>query len=455
MIPKLPARALARRLRRSAVLALALACAPPLVARARAEAPPADDARLAEPVDRATIERAVLARHPSLVAATHRERALAASARAEGRLPPPELMTQIQQVPLARPYRLDQASMAMFGVAQDIPAPGMLDLQAEAMDLEARAAGAMASAQARMLVREVGHAFAQYAEATARQRVRRETLALLGRMSEVARARYATGAPLADFTRAELEDVRAQAEIAREQGMAQEARAMLNGLMARPIDAPLGPPQQGEPQTVVLEAAAVAERAAQRHPEVLAAELMVRAAERAARAAEREASVPMFKVAVGGFLPVGEMPAGWGASFGTTLPWLWGRAVGRSESAERRVRVEQAGADAVRVRVRAEVARAFAALGGAERRWLLLGDLARPAARRAIETSEAGYAAGGSDLLGWLDAVRSALEVELDLAMARADLERALVDLDWAAGAPVARVGLESPFPTNPTEKQP
>ncbi len=80
----------------------------------------------------------------------------------------------------------------------------------------------------------------------------------------------------------------------------------------------------------------------------------------------------------------------------------------------------------------------------AERRYLVLHDTALPAARRAVDATRAGYASGGSDILMWLDAARMALDVELDLAMARGDLDRALADLDFAAGGHVPRVALSA-----------
>jgi hypothetical protein len=42
----------------------------------------------------------------------------------------------------------------------------------------------------------------------------------------------------------------------------------------------------------------------------------------------------------------------------------------------------------------------------------------------------------------WLDTARMALDVEMDVAMARGDLDRALADLDWAAGGRVPRAPL-------------
>jgi outer membrane protein TolC len=88
------------------------------------------------------------------------------------------------------------------------------------------------------------------------------------------------------------------------------------------------------------------------------------------------------------------------------------------------------------------VTAALASVRAAENRYLILRDLAAPAARRAVDAARAGYATGGADVLAWLDAARSSLDVAVELANARADLDRALADLDFAAGEHLPRAPL-------------
>ena len=176
-------------------------------------------------------------------------------------------------------------------------------------------------------------------------------------------------------------------------------------------------------------------------PEVARADAMKRAATSGAAAADAEDG-PRFTVGLAYFHPVGGMEAGWGASFGMSLPWLWGPASQRAESAARTAEAESAAASAARLRVRTEATMALAAVRGAEARIVALAKVAQPAAHRAVETAATGYATGSADLMTWLDGERMALDVELELAMARADLERALADLDGAVGEHVRRVPL-------------
>jgi outer membrane protein TolC len=416
--------------------------APPV---AGSVAPVLDEASPERSLEVSSLEAAAIARQPSLVAAAHRVRALVERARAEGKLPPPELMADVWQVPFAKPYALDKAGMIMFTIRQQFPAAGALDKMAEATALEAEAEVARASAEARALVREVDRTFVDYAEASARHDAHDAHRAVVAQMVGAARARYETGGPLGDFTRAELERARTDAELEREHGMIDAARVKLNGLMARPPEARLGAPAWAEPRTVALTLEQAAEIAAAASPEVLMAERMERSARAAAEAANREAGVPMFSAGLSTFLPVNDMPVGYGVSLSMSLPWAWGAASARARSAEQRALAGRAAASGARLRTRTDAATALTAVRSAERRYLLLRDGAAPAARRAVEATRAGYAAGGADILMWLDAARTALEIDLDLAGARGDLDRALADLDGAAGARVPRVPLPAP----------
>lgn len=67
-----------------------------------------------------------------------------------------------------------------------------------------------------------------------------------------------------------------------------------------------------------------------------------------------------------------------------------------------------------------------------------------PASRRNLEYSLAGYETGGTSLVTLLTAQRDVVDVELEIHHARAALDHALTDLDFAAGSelPKRRVSL-------------
>ncbi|MCC6522224.1 MAG: TolC family protein [Polyangiaceae bacterium] len=410
---------------------------------------PVDDAALGKSIELATVEAVALERHPLLREGALRVRAMAAEARSLFAYPDPVFMTEIQAVPFDRPYRVDQASMAMVGLRQQIPAAGSLEAMSEGAAIEAQAEAAMLGGRARELLREVDRAFADYAEASEVHRAHMAHVTLFERMAAAARARYSAGGTLADVTRAELEGLMLEQHIAHAHGDMLTGAARLNNLMARPVSAPLGPARWGEPMTVAASTDELVAQALARQPELVAAELRARAAERMADAADAMATVPEFMVSGAVFLPVSGMMTGWGASFGMSLPWLWSGASDRAESYRNKALAERAARDTVRLRLQGDIDALVAAVRANAGRLALLRDRALPAARRAVAAAEAGYATGGSDVLMWLDAVRAEVDVTVDISMVRAELERALADVDWTVGAHVARAPLSKGTPSH------
>src|SRR5690606_13953074 len=124
------------------------------------------------------------------------------------------------------------------------------------------------------------------------------------------------------------------------------------------------------------------------------------------------------------------------------LPWLWGGRKDAAKAAQERARAEALALDAQRIRITANVTTLTSRAKRAEQQYLLLGERALPASLRARQAAEAGYAAGKSDLVTWLRAARAVVELEMELVAARASLDRALFDLDFAAGGTLPRAPL-------------
>jgi outer membrane protein TolC len=416
------------------------------VAESRADSPPPSDADLAAPVDRRALERAVLARSPSLVARRERARAAEADARAEGSLPPPEAMGQLWQIPIARPWAVGDAQMAMVGLTQAIPPPGVRGLREEARAADARAESAEGEARARELVREIDHAWADYVESTARHAAHLEHGGVMERTVAAARARLSSGGTLADLAQAEVELARLRADLATEASAIAAARVRINGLLARDPEAPLGDPVAGDPASVHLPAADLLARARAARPEIRVADARRDAGAATERAATREARVPSFSVSALYFPPVGAATEhGWGAGATMSLPWLAGGLSHRADAERSRARAALADAEEARLRAAVDVVSAAAAVAGAEARWAVLAREALPAAERARLAADAAYASGRGDLAPVLASARAVVDVRMDLVEARAALDHALADLDWAAGGELPRSPIVSP----------
>jgi outer membrane protein TolC len=411
---------------------------------ALAEAPPPIDG-LAATADRTTIIREALARSPGLKAAAQRVRSIRSTSRAEGRLPDPELMFQVWQVPFAHPVSFVDSQMIMAGVSQTFPAPGSLSARAEARDHAASAEEAMLADRARDLVRDVQHAYADLTEASARHHAHLEHRGVGARLVTAAQARQAAGGPLDDVTQADLMLARLDADVAAEVASVARAKARLNGFLARPFDAPLADPQPGEPTTVTTAPDALVQLALRSRPDLRAADARIEGERSALTSSERESSLPSFTLGASYFAPTTNMPFhGYGVSASMTLPWVWGGNAQKEEAQRALVEASNYDAGDARLRIGVDVGTAAATARAAGERLRALRNGALPAAKRALDVTFATYGAGRGDLLGVLRAEQAVVDTDIDIVAARASLDHALADLDWAVGTLLPRTPLDA-----------
>jgi len=407
-------------------------------ASALAETPGITDADLAHGIGRASVVRAVLARSPRLKAQADRVSAMRSMSTAEGRLPDPEVMFQIWQVPFERPVSFSDAQMIMGGIIQSFPAPGSLSARAAARNHAANAEEAMLADKARDVVRDAEHAYVDLAEATARHHTHVEHRDVVDKIVRVVEARQAAGATLDDVTQARLD-----ADIATEAAAMERGKTHVNALLARALDAPLGPVEASEPMTIAVTPEALIAMAERARPDLRAADARVSAESSLLESARREATLPSFSVGAYYFAPTTLMPFnGYGISASMTLPWVWGGGAHKREAAEALGQAAAHDVDEARLEIGVDVGTAAASARAAAERLRVLRRRALPAAQRALDVAFASYRSGGGGLLGVLRAQQAVVDIEMELVMARALLDHALVDLDWAVGAPLPRTAL-------------
>ena len=414
-------------------------------ALARAEEPPVADDSLARRADRASVIRLAIARNPGLKAQAERVRAVRTMSTAEGRLPDPELMFQVWQVPFARPLSVGDSQMISAGVTQAFPAPGSLAARSEARGHAATAEEAMLADRARDLVRDVQHAYTDLMESTARHRTHVDHRGVALRIVAAAEARQAAGGTLDDVMQAQLDLARLDADLATEAASMVRARVRLNGFLLRRFEAAFGAPEAGDPVTVAMTPEVLVELAHRTRPDLRAADARAASERALLHGAALEATWPAFSVGAFYFAPTTLMPVnGYGVSASMSLPWLWGGAGPRRDAQTATARAAEYEVADVRLRVSVDVGTASATAGAAVERLRALRDRALPAAKRAREVTLATYPSGKGDLLGLLRAQRAVVDTEMDIVMARATLDHALADLDWAVGMIVPRTPLDA-----------
>src|SRR6266498_2366562 len=209
-----------------------------------ARAASADEAELARSARVETILRVALERNPDV--AENQARARAAQARSDGAARLPDLEAKYEQwgVPLSKAYALDEAQMLMLGVRQTFPAWGSLDARGRAAAEDAGSAQDASHARRQEIAAQVRRAYVAYYRSDQELRLHLEHVGLSARILELARLNQRTGhGSLQDVLRLEVELTRIHTDVARIERDQRSSRALLNALMNRPTDAPLGPPE--------------------------------------------------------------------------------------------------------------------------------------------------------------------------------------------------------------------
>ncbi|MFO0747244.1 MAG: TolC family protein [Myxococcota bacterium] len=397
---------------------------------------PAVDAALADSLARDALHDLVVAKSPGLRAAAYRVRALLRQARAEGALPPPMVGLQIWNLPLTRPYAIDDADMIMLEYRQTLPPSGALDARARARVEEAKAAVAELADAARAARLASDEAFADYRRATQAQAVYTAQLALLARMRRAAVVRVAHGGGIAEVARVDVEVARTRGDGAALPAERDVAAARLNALLARPADGALGDAAAPALPADVGALAGLLAEARQNRGDAVAAAARVRAEKARLRAAQAEADRPEIGIGAGWWQDPHARP-GLGLTFEMSLPWLSSGPRERARAQRDTVRAEEAMAAQVALDLQRSVSEAWTTWQSLTRRRTVLEHDVQPAAQRSVKALESAFVAGNATLLEWLDASRALLDVRAQAVDLEADQLRALAQLEFAVGRPL------------------
>lgn len=401
----------------------------------RRSMPAADDAELERTARLQTILRIALDRNRDVAENQARASAAEAHGQVASRLPDLELKYEQWGVPLSRPYDLGSAQTLMIGVRQTFPAWGTLDARSRAAGEEAGSARDMSRSRRQEVAAQVRRTYATYYKADQELRLHLEHVGLTSRVLELARLNQRTGhGSLQDVLRLELEMTRLHTDVARIEREERSSRALLNALMDRPPEAPLGPP---EDLAVIpaVEIAALEKGIDANRPEIGSAARAVRRSEALLDGARHAARFPEVMVGLDyWYMPTGPDHQAYGAMVGINLPWLSGRHGDEEREAEQTVHAEEAALESAQNAVRYELHDAAARLESARQSFTIIDQELLAQARRSLEATQAEYAAGHGDAVGLLDALRSYLQVRIERVRALAELASSQADLERAAG---------------------
>ena len=412
-------------------------------------ADPAIDAEgLAREVRLETVLEAAQRANPEIQEA--QERVLSATARASsaGRLPDLEAKYEQWGVPLSRPYALGEADTIMVGLRQTFPAPGVLGARSRAAGGEAGMLAEAGRARQQDVRQRVKRAFYEYYRSFREYRIHLEHADLGSHIIELARQNYQVGrASQQDVLRAVVDLSRLHSDVADLLQQLDTSKAQLNTLMARPPDAPLGPPA-GIDAPVVQEQQVDGQGAVpERRPDVASARRGVERSEADLDAVRTEATVPSIMVGADyWYQPTSSVQHAYGAMVTINLPWLSGGRRDRVREAEHALAADIRALESARNVALFELRDAQARLKAAEQSYRIIDRDLLPQARQSLEAAQSAFAAGKGDALGLLDSARSYLQVRLEHARALARLGSSSADVERS-------LGVDLPAPARPAEE--
>jgi outer membrane protein TolC len=403
-----------------------------------AQLAPAEEEDLAAHATLDAILKIALARNFDLAEETARVQASVAEIGAMGRLPDLELKYEQWGVPLTRPWALDEANMLMLGLRQAFPAPGSLDAESRVAAESAEIALTGLRTRRLDIADQVRRAFFEYVLATHEREIHLDHAALAERSVELVRAQFRAGrATENDVLRLGIALTKFHQDVSTIEQRRDSAAALLDALMGRDISAPLGPPADLVPQEIQISEAELA-RLADGRPELAGAQHTLERSRAQLDGAERTANRPAFMLGLDyWYEPMGDTHHAYSLMASMTLPWLNPGRHEKEHAAAQSVIADSRALDSVHSVIRFQVHDAYLRYTAARFTFLIIDRETLPRTKRAYETAQTQYSAGGGDALALLDAQNAYLDARLDRERALVGLVVTIATVERAVGTTV------------------
>jgi outer membrane protein TolC len=322
-----------------------------------------------------------------------------------------------------------------YTLIQPLPWFGKRDLRRAGAEAEAEAARLRIDEAWTEVAMRIKTSYAQYWQVAQSERITRDVLDLMGRLEQVAQARYAGGlVAQQDAIRAQTERAAMEGDLIMLAGERRRAIASLNAALVRPATAELAEPQRLRkvPVPAALELDTLVDRIVVRNPTLAVEAARVTSAERARELAYRN-RFPDVSI---GIAPtqVGSRIAMWEVMFEVTIPLQQGAKRSQEREAERMLEAAVARKTTAYVRLQGELGGTLAALQSARETEALLSERLLPLARVNFESALAGYENGRIDFAALLEAQRQIRKARADIVKAQAEQQMRLAEIERIVG---------------------
>ena len=375
------------------------------------------------------------ARHPELRATSHESEAAQQRQRGAGALPDPILAMELRDIPFSEPTLSPaNAGSTRYSMRQMFPLGDKRELRRGIAAADATAADARRHATLAEIRMRAKVAYGQFWYAAQAKRVIEDLRALMVDLEQVARARYGSGlTPQQDVIRAQTELTTLRTDLVMIGAERRQAAARLNGVLARPADAPLAEPRELQPVPArAFDFAALVRDAGARSPTLAMNAAQITAAERNADLM-RASSIPDLGVGLG-VIQKGTRLTDYEVMLEISIPW-------QRDVIKANVNEAQAMSGAAAARREASVAQLHSELG---QNWASLDALREqdeifrstllPQVELTFESALASYQTGRVDFATLLDAQRQVRRTRLDLLKIELDQQLRLAEIERIVG---------------------
>ncbi|HJV61751.1 MAG TPA: TolC family protein [Albitalea sp.] len=380
------------------------------------------------------------AQNPELAAMRLEADAAAQRVQPAGALPDPMLRVELENINNygsdARPNLLpSRVGETKYTVIQALPWWGKRDLRRDVAAADAQQAGARTAATWNELAARIKSSYAQYYLAAGNERLTQEILDLMARLEQVAQSRYAGGlVAQQDAIRAQLEQTAMRTELIALDNDRRQAQARLNALLARDAAAPLAAPERLRPlpALTVLDAAALARRAADANPLVRAEQARVQSAQKARELTLRN-RYPDLQLGISP-TQMGTRVTTWGVMLEVNIPLQQSVRRAQESEAQAMVAAAQARAESVANQLVGELGENLAGIEAARRTESLITAQLLPQSELGLRSALAAYENGKVDFATLLDAQRQIRKARQDRLKAQVEAQMRLAEIERIVG---------------------
>jgi outer membrane protein, heavy metal efflux system len=375
------------------------------------------------------------ARNPELRAMSLESDAAQQRLRGAGALPDPILQMELRDIPISEPTLSPaNAGNTRYSLRQLFPLGDKRGLRRGIAEADAAAADARRSATQAEVRMRAKVAFGQYWYAAQAQRVTETLRTLMADLEQIARARYGSGlTPQQDVIKAQTELTSLRSDLVMLTAERRQAAARLNGVLARPTDAPLAEPRDMRPVPArALDFAGLVRDASARSPALAVNAAQIESASRNADLV-RASGTPDLGVGLG-VIQKGTRLTDYEVMLEVNIPWQFDVIKANVNEAQAMSSAAQARREATATQLQSELGQNWAALDALREQGEIVRGTLLPQVQLTFDSALASYQTGRVDFATLLDAQRQVRRTRLDLLKIELEQQLRLAELERIVG---------------------